>query len=184
MHDKDYHVRIAALNGLLQPFLAVQDATEGKKLAPEDEFLMIDKIELAALENVTAKFLPRITSSVKDLKPEVQEIAMKLMVMLLKGGFLDKMEDDEMWNQINECALSKNAVSALVMMILFLWWPLADKILRFDLFSSSLLRQGETPFTSSSNNSKHLTMKAKAMNPVSARGLSSWILLHLTLLTP
>lgn len=121
MHDKDHHVRVAALNGLLQPFQAVHDATEGKKLAPADEFLMIDKIELGALQNVTAKFLTRIASSVKDVKSEVQEVAMKLMVMLLKGGFLDGDEiDDTIWDQVNECALSARAVSiySLIMILM------------------------------------------------------------------
>jgi hypothetical protein len=111
MHDKDHHVRVAALNGLLQPFKAVQDATEGKELAPADEFLMIDKIELAALENVVGKFLSRIASATKDPKPEVQEVAMKVMLMLLKGGFLDECEDDEIWDTINQRALSERAVS-------------------------------------------------------------------------
>ena len=111
MHDKDHHVRIAALNGLLMPFKAVHDAQQGKELAPADEFLMIDKIELALLENVVGKFLSRIVSATKDPKPEVQEVAMKLMLMLLKSGFLDECQDDEIWDTINQRALSDRAVS-------------------------------------------------------------------------
>eukprot|EP00986_Skeletonema_menzelii_P009966 scaffold4669_cov108-Skeletonema_menzelii.AAC.3 len=109
MHDKDHHVRVAALNGLLQPFKKVQDAQEGKELAPADEFLMIDKIDLSLLENVIGKFLSRITLSIKDPKPEVQEIAMKVLLMLLKNGFLDDCEDDEIWDTINQRALSERA---------------------------------------------------------------------------
>jgi enoyl-[acyl-carrier-protein] reductase (NADH) len=76
---------------------------------------------LGALQNVTAKFLTRIASSVKDVKSEVQEVAMKLMVMLLKGGFLDGDEiDDTIWDQVNECALSARAVSiySLIMILI------------------------------------------------------------------
>lgn len=111
MHDKDHHVRIAALNGLLQPFNAVQDAQDGKELGPADEFLMIDKIDLSLLENVVGKFLSRITSSIKDPKPEVQEVAMKVLLMLLKNGFLDDCDDDKIWDAINQRALSERAVS-------------------------------------------------------------------------
>ena len=111
MHDKDHHVRVAALNGLLRPFKAVQDAQEGKELAPSDEFLMIDKIDLSLLENVVGKFLSRITFAIKDPKSEVQEIAMKVLLMLLKNGFLDNCQDDEIWDTINQRALSERAVS-------------------------------------------------------------------------
>lgn len=119
MHDKDHHVRVAALNGLLQPFKKVQDAQEGKELAPADEFLMIDKIDLSLLENVIGKFLSRITLSIKDPKPEVQEIAMKVLLMLLKNGFLDDCEDDEVWDTINQRALSERAVSTHIIVLSF-----------------------------------------------------------------
>lgn len=111
LHDKDHHVRIAALNGLYQPFKAVQDAQDGKEVAPADEFLMIDKIQLGLLENVMVKFLSRIVSATKDPKPEVQEVAMKVSLMLLKHGFLDDCEDDGVWDTINQRALSERAVS-------------------------------------------------------------------------
>jgi hypothetical protein len=111
LHDKDHHVRIAALNGLYQPFKAVQDAQDGKEVAPADEFLMIDKIQLGLLENVVGKFLSRIVSAIKDPKPEVQDVAMKVLLMLLKNGFLDDCEDDAVWDTINQRALSERAVS-------------------------------------------------------------------------
>jgi len=113
LHDKDHHVRIAALNGLYQPFKAVQDAQDGKEVAPADEFLMIDKIQLGLLENVVGKFLSRIVSAIKDPKPEVQEVAMKVLLMLLQNGFLDDCEDDGVWDPINQRALSERASPAV-----------------------------------------------------------------------
>ena len=74
---------------------------------------MIDKIDLASLEHVVGKFLPRIADAVIDVKPEVQEVAMSLMLMLLKDGFLDEVNDDKLWNQVNLRALARDAVRYL-----------------------------------------------------------------------
>jgi hypothetical protein len=76
-----------------------------------DENLMIEKIDLGTLEHVVAKFLPRIVDSVMDRVGSVQEVAMSLMLALLKGGFLDEVNDDKLWDQTNQRCLAEDAVS-------------------------------------------------------------------------
>ncbi len=110
MHDKDPLVRGAALDGLLQPFHAVQITVEGKARPVGDENLMIEKIDLGTLEHVVAKFLPRIVDAVMDQVGSVQEVAMSLMLVLLKGGFLDEVNDDKLWDQTNQRCLAEDAV--------------------------------------------------------------------------
>jgi hypothetical protein len=111
MHDKDPLVRGAALDGLLQPFHTVQNTLEGKDRPVGDENLMIEKIDLGTLEHVVAKFLPRIVESVTDRVGSVQEVAMSLMLALLKGGFLDEVNDEKVWDQTNQRCLAEDAVS-------------------------------------------------------------------------
>jgi hypothetical protein len=113
MHDKDHRVRRAALGGLLMPFRAVGDAARGKALKIGDENLMIEKIDLERLEQVVAKFLPRIVDSVLDPIGSVQEVAMDLMLVLLKSGFLDDVNDDKLWDQTNQRCLAEDAVGAM-----------------------------------------------------------------------
>ena len=119
MHDKDHRVRRAALGGLLAPFRAVQDAAEGKTRKVGDENLMIEKIDLGKLEQVVAKFLPRIVDSVLDPVGSVQEVAMNLMLVLLKGGFLDDVNDDKLWDQTNQRCLAEDAVGAIFARVFF-----------------------------------------------------------------
>lgn len=112
-HDKNPRVRLAAFRGLLRPFDAASDAAAGKERPVGDECLMVDKIDLGALENVVAKFLPRIADAVMDPAGEVQEAAMKLMLALLKNGFLDEVSEDKLWDQTNQRCLAEDAVSRL-----------------------------------------------------------------------
>jgi len=109
MHDKNPHVRCAAMHGLLQPFKAVHETTEGKARSVGDENLMIEKIDLSTLEHVVAKFLPRIADSVMDPVGQVQELAMSLMLVLLKGGFLDDVSEDKLWDRTNQRCLAADA---------------------------------------------------------------------------
>lgn len=111
MSDKSPFVRSASISGLLSPFTAVRRLAEGKSKESGDEHLMVDKIDLSAMEHVVAKFLKRIADSVLDVDEDVQEVAIELMLDLLKAGFLDDVEDDDLWNQVNCRALAKNAVS-------------------------------------------------------------------------
>ena len=112
MHDKSPIVRTAVISGLLAPFAAVSRLAEGKSNEIcGDDHLMIDKIDLSSMEHVVAKFLRRIAESVVDVDGDVQEKAIELMLQLLKGGFLDDVEDDALWNLVNCRALATDAVS-------------------------------------------------------------------------
>jgi hypothetical protein len=121
MHDKSPHVRSAALAGLLAPFAAVKRLAEGKPQESGDEHLMIDKIDLSGMEHVVAKFLRRIAECVVDVDGKAQEVAMELMLELLKGGFLDDVEDDGLWNLVNCRALAADAVSEAACVQCFLF---------------------------------------------------------------
>ena len=90
-------MRVSALEGLLLPFKSVKSAKSSG----------ID-IDLSLMEHVIAKFLPRIADSVIDVSVSVQESGMKLLLALLRTGLLDDVEDENMWNQINLCALASD----------------------------------------------------------------------------
>ncbi|KAL9183151.1 hypothetical protein ACHAXT_004938 [Thalassiosira profunda] len=109
MHDKSPYVREAAFRGLLAPFEAVSDAAAGAARKPGDEHLMIEKIELGALEHVVAKFLGRICGAVEDPDAGVQGAAVRLMLQLLRGGFLDDVQDDGLWDKTNLRCLAPDA---------------------------------------------------------------------------
>ncbi len=106
MSDKAECVRVAALSGLYCPF-QFKDSQENNKLA--------DNIDLMLMERVVTKFLPRIVDCVIDIHESVQEVAMKMMLSLMRNGFLEEIEDkaedeedqmtDEMWDQVNLMAL-------------------------------------------------------------------------------
>lgn len=92
LSDKSECVRIAALEALNRPFEDVENAKKIGKDSP---------IDLSHLEHVTAKFLKRISDTAIDVHTSVQERGMKLMLSLLRAGFLDDVDDEKMWNQVN-----------------------------------------------------------------------------------
>eukprot|EP00586_Coscinodiscus_wailesii_P000063 CAMPEP_0172480390 /NCGR_PEP_ID=MMETSP1066-20121228/5488_1 /TAXON_ID=671091 /ORGANISM="Coscinodiscus wailesii, Strain CCMP2513" /LENGTH=1957 /DNA_ID=CAMNT_0013241639 /DNA_START=101 /DNA_END=5974 /DNA_ORIENTATION=+ len=90
MSDKHSVVRCSAVNGLLAPFLT-------------------PNIDLGVMEHVIAKFLPRMADAVIDVSVSVQEKAIQLLLALLREGFLDDVEDEHLWNQINLRAIARDA---------------------------------------------------------------------------
>lgn len=110
-HDKIPAVRCNAFRGILAPFTAAHDLANGKPRAKGDENLMIEKMNLSTLEHVIAKFMGRISSAVMDPVGEVQEVAMSLMLVLLRDGFLDDVNEDSLWDQTNQRSLAFDAVS-------------------------------------------------------------------------
>ena len=110
-HDKHPSVRLEAFNGLLRPFNAVHDTAAGKERKAGDENMMIEKIDLTQMEHVIAKFISRIGGATMDPAGEVQEVAMSLMLMLLKDGFLDDVNEDSLWDTTNQRSLDVDAVS-------------------------------------------------------------------------
>ena len=95
--DKDASVRVASLQGLHAPFLAVQQRPKSRQ----------NPIDLQqSMKNVITKFLPKLADCVLDVNPVVQEHAMALLLTLEREAFLDEIMDDNLWTQINIQALS------------------------------------------------------------------------------
>ena len=99
LSDKAEVVRIASVSALVAPF---ENFHGTEKVSPRRN------IDISTLENVIGKFLLRITDCVIDTNMNVQENAMKLLLSLLKDGFLDDVEDETIWNQINLRALARD----------------------------------------------------------------------------
>jgi cohesin complex subunit SA-1/2 len=97
--DKAASVRVAGLEGLHAPFLAL----EQKKAKSSSRK---NPIDLQQMVNVITKFLPKIADCVLDTNVLVQEKAMSLLLSLEREGFLDEVMDDNLWMQINLKALS------------------------------------------------------------------------------
>ncbi|KAL3920710.1 MAG: hypothetical protein SGILL_003121, partial [Bacillariaceae sp.] len=101
--DKKAIVRKAALNALLVPFKAHQDQLKeasdnrGKSTSPSPY-----KIDIAAMQHVTVKFLSRLVDCADDAQDVgVQELALKLLLAMVKVDFLDEVEDDNIWDSVN-----------------------------------------------------------------------------------
>ena len=93
MSDKDVTVRLAAIAGLLAPFDAIQKASTSSDSAV---LKAAERIDLTLLQHVVTKFLPRLADAVIDTDLRVQEKAMALLLSLLREGFLDECEDDNL----------------------------------------------------------------------------------------
>lgn len=102
MSDKAASVRIASLDGLHAPFLAQKESSKSRK-----------KIDVRQMENVVTKFLPKIADCVIDSNLLVQEKAMAVLLALEREGFLDNIDDDNLWSQINFRALSPQTTPAV-----------------------------------------------------------------------
>ncbi len=89
--DTDRTVRAAALAGLNLPFEAASSGSGA--------------VDVSTLTNVTMKFLPKIAERCVDVSKEVQPAAMRLMLSLLKEGFLDDYDDDGLWELVNNRTL-------------------------------------------------------------------------------
>ena len=93
MSDKVVTVRLAAIGGLLAPFDAIQKASTSSDSAV---LKAAERIDLTLLQHVVTKFLPRLADAVIDTDLRVQEKAMALLLSLLREGFLDECEDDNL----------------------------------------------------------------------------------------
>lgn len=94
LNDKSAAVRKAAIAGLLVAVRSSQ-AVSGS-------------IEAGLMTSVVDAFLGRISQMVLDVDRDVQEGAMALLLVLLRGGFLDEVNDDDMWQKLNSRALAIN----------------------------------------------------------------------------
>jgi cohesin complex subunit SA-1/2 len=86
MSDKDARVRMAAIRGLISP---VKNNVDSKQLT-----------------GVIMKFLERLGECVLDIEVQVQEVAMNGLLTLIREAYLNDLENDRLWLQINLRALS------------------------------------------------------------------------------
>ena len=93
MSDKEVIVRMAAISGLLAPFEAIQKASTSTDSAV---LKAAERIDLSLLQHVVTKCLPRLADGVIDESLLVQEKAMAFLLSLLREGFLDEIEDDNL----------------------------------------------------------------------------------------
>ena len=63
------------------------------------------------LENVVNKFLMRIIDTATDVLPSVQECGVKLLLEIQKAGFMDDIEDEQVWDQINLLSMDANTTA-------------------------------------------------------------------------
>lgn len=141
MSDKSPQVRQKALEGMTAPFL-------------------IKNIDVSLMEHVLSKFLPRIADCVLDLFVDVQEKAMSLLLILLKKGFLDDVDNEHLWNQINFKSIDPDTSSQVRKEALYF---VMEQLEVFDEDPISNKMRGSTP----SLNKKQITQRLDA--------LASWL---------
>ena len=107
LSDKRACVRQAAISGLAAPFIAVAER------ATDSSRNLVPSMDVDRMQNVMSKFLLRLIDCVIDININVQEKAIALLVVLERKGFMDEIEDDRAWSQINVRALASDT-SALV----------------------------------------------------------------------
>jgi cohesin complex subunit SA-1/2 len=101
LSDKDATVREAALRGLLEPFLQAEKRKNQAELGIP--------IDLSGMDSVISKFLSRLADCSLDVDPNVQEVAMELLLVLVRQDYFDNVDNDSIWEQINLRAISPNA---------------------------------------------------------------------------
>lgn len=90
LSDKDAAVRDCAVRCFKAPIVSDLDKDDVKQ----------------AMEGAVTKFLPRLCDCVLDVDIKVQESTMELFVVLMKKGYLDNLDDDSKWDQLNLRALA------------------------------------------------------------------------------
>jgi len=104
LSDKESVVRESALTGFLAPLRVVAaDRSSQGSSKPNSGVRRIDK---RAMRHAVENFLTRIVDCVIDIDLRVQELAMELLLLLLQESFLDNLDDDMVWEQINIRALA------------------------------------------------------------------------------
>jgi cohesin complex subunit SA-1/2 len=104
LSDKAACVREKAILGFLGPFREVANAKTKREASPFD---------MSNAKSVIEKFLPRLADCVTDVDFQVQERVMELLLVLMREDFLDSLEDDEIWEQINLQAVAGDTTPAV-----------------------------------------------------------------------
>lgn len=106
MSDKHPVVRVTAIKGLKAPLVRAQEQEESSAHVHP-----LSKINVANMEKLIDKFMPRISDCVVDVSLQVQEEGMALLIVLLRHGFMDDLEDNHFWNKINLRALAADTTA-------------------------------------------------------------------------
>jgi cohesin complex subunit SA-1/2 len=104
LSDKETCVREQAVLGFLGPFREVAKAKGKREASPMD---------MSNAKSVIEKFLPRLADCAIDVDFQVQERAMELLLVLMREDFLDSLDDDDIWEQINLQALALDTTPAV-----------------------------------------------------------------------
>ena len=103
LSDKDARVREKALLALLAPF-----RESAKKDRPDGSI----PIDTSNMQLVIDKFIDRLCDCLIDVDLRVQDVAMEIFVVLLRGDFLDSLEDDK-WDRINLRAIAPDTTPSV-----------------------------------------------------------------------
>jgi cohesin complex subunit SA-1/2 len=106
LSDKETCVRQQAVLGFLGPFREVAHAKAGKRDTASP-------MDMNNAKSVIVKFLPRLADCAIDVDFQVQERAMELLLVLMREDFLDSLDDDDIWEQINLQALARDTTPAV-----------------------------------------------------------------------
>jgi cohesin complex subunit SA-1/2 len=106
LSDKETCVRQQAVLGFLGPFREVANAKAGKRETSSP-------MDMNNAKTVIVKFLPRLADCAIDVDFQVQERAMELLLVLMREDFLDALDDDDIWEQINLQALARDTTPAV-----------------------------------------------------------------------
>lgn len=114
LSDKDECVREAAILGLLAPFrqaslcMNADDDDDDDSGGGGNDDSGPGRMDISGMKNVIDKFLPRLADCSIDASVRVQEKAMELLLVLSREGYMDTLENDELWQQINLRALAED----------------------------------------------------------------------------
>jgi cohesin complex subunit SA-1/2 len=107
LSDKNEHVRLAAVHGLLAPFRENQLKQDSVTMSrTKNTTIDGEPYDIACMSSVINKFLARLADMVLDVDVSVQEATMELLLHLVRNDFFSDVENDNIWNQINLRAIA------------------------------------------------------------------------------
>jgi cohesin complex subunit SA-1/2 len=107
LSDKNEHVRLAAVHGLLAPFQENQLREDSATtIGNKSNALTVEPVDISGMSSVISKFLSRLADMVLDVDVTVQEGAMELLLYLVRNDFFSDVDNDNIWNQINLRAIA------------------------------------------------------------------------------
>lgn len=102
LSDKSPIVREKALTGLLAPFKANEEISNKRGRGQSSK----KRIDTTLMTMIATKFCSRIADCTMDVEVVVQERATELLLAFSRDLLLEKVDDAEIWKQINSRALA------------------------------------------------------------------------------